>query len=131
VLGALDSSGVGDVYPMRVTCTPIASRGRAWRPYMNRHRQNFAWQYHNAGIWPFAGALWITALAEAGRKDAARIRLAALAGANSLDDWGFNEWLHGKTFRPGGMRGQSWNAATYLIAHRAVHHAAPLFRQDN
>jgi glycogen debranching enzyme len=98
---------------------------------MNRHRQNFAWQYHNGGIWPFAGALWITALAEAGRKDAAHIRLAALAGANSLNDWGFNEWLHGKTFRPGGMRGQSWNAATYLIAHHAVHQAVPLFRQDS
>jgi hypothetical protein len=128
VLGSLDTNGVGDVYPMRVVCSPIAARSRAWRPYMNRHRQNFAWQYHNGGIWPFAGALWITALSEAGRQEAAHIRLAALAGANSLADWGFYEWLHGKTFRPAGMRGQSWNAATYLIAHRAVHTPQPLFR---
>lgn len=128
VLSALDRSGVGDAYPMRVVCTPIAAGSRAWRPYMNRHRQNFAWQYHNGGIWPFAGALWITALAEAGRQSAAASRLAALAAANSLDDWGFNEWLHGKTLKPLGMRGQSWNAATYLIAHRAVNDPAPLFR---
>jgi hypothetical protein len=129
VLGSLEREGVGDVYPMRVVCKPIAAGSRAWRPYMNRHRQNFAWQYHNGGIWPFAGALWITALAEAGRQADASARLVALAGANALDDWGFNEWLHGRTFRPQGMRGQSWNAATYLIAHRAVHDPAPLFRK--
>ena len=129
VLGALDHEGVGDRYPMRVTCTPIAVGSRAWRPYMNRHRQNFAWQYHNGGIWPFAGALWITALAEAGKQAAAGARLVALAEANALGDWGFNEWLHGKTFKPMGMRGQSWNAASYLIAHRAVHDPAPLFRK--
>jgi len=128
VLGALDREGVGDMYPMRVICTPIAAGSRAWRPYMNRHRQNFAWQYHNGGIWPFAGALWITALAEAGRQAEASARLVALANANAIGDWGFNEWLHGKTFKPLGMRGQSWNAATYLIAHRAVHDPAPLFR---
>ena len=128
VLGALDRAGVGEAYPMRVVCTPIAAGSRAWRPYMNRHRQNFAWQYHNGGIWPFAGALWITALAEAGKHSAAASRLAALAEANALGDWGFHEWLNGRTFSPQGMRGQSWNAATYLIAHRAVNETVPLFR---
>jgi len=127
ILRALDRAGVGKAYPMRVVCAPIAAQSRAWRPYMNRHRQNFAWQYQNGGIWPYAGALWSTALAEAGERAAAGAGLAALARANSLGGWAFNEWLHGRTLEPRGMRGQSWNAATFLIAERAVKDPSPLF----
>ncbi len=131
ILRALDRSGVGEPYPMRVVCAPIATRSRAWRPYMDRHRQNFAWQYHNGGIWPFAGALWVAALAEAGQHVAAGARLADVARANAVGGWAFNEWLHGRNFKPGGMRGQSWNAAAFLIAHCAVENPAPLFQHSD
>ena len=128
ILRALDRAAVGEPYPMRVVCRPVARGSREWRPYMNRHRQNRAWEYHNGGIWPFAGALWTTALAEAGLREAARVRLAGLARANARDDWSFHEWLHGRSGRPGGMQGQSWNAATFLIAHHVVVGGKPVFR---
>jgi NOL1/NOP2/fmu family ribosome biogenesis protein len=46
--------------------------------------------------------------------------LARLARANELDDWRFTEWFHGRTIAPMGMPGQSWNAATFLLACRAL-----------
>lgn len=128
ILRALDREAVGDPYPMRVVCRPVARGSREWRPYMNRHRQNAAWEYHNGGIWPFAGALWITALAEAGRPRAARSGLVGLARANALRNWSFSEWLHGRSGRPGGMVGQSWNAAAFLVAHHVVAGGEPVFR---
>jgi hypothetical protein len=43
-----------------------------------------------------------------------------LAQVNALDDWRFTEWFHGRTLAPMGMAGQSWNAATFLLARRAL-----------
>jgi glycogen debranching enzyme len=120
VLRALRRAGVHRPYPVRAVCDPIASRSRMWRPYMSRHRQNFAWQYHNGGIWPFVGGFWVIALAQAGERAAARAELLRLAEANALGRWGFSEWLHGRSAAPSGMRGQSWNAAAYLVAWHAV-----------
>ena len=78
------------------------------------------WQYHNGGVWPFVGAFWVTALAACGRRDAAVEDLAKVARANRLGNWAFTEWLHGQTFAPSGMPGQSWNAAAFLIAQDAI-----------
>ena len=114
-------------WPVRVVCAPILEASVFWRPYMSRHRQNFAWQYHNGGIWPFVGGFWVVALAEHGERPRARRELAALARVNALDNWAFAEWLHGKTAVPAGMRGQSWNAAAFLMAHHAVRARSHLF----
>jgi len=126
-LAALLRARVQSPWPVRVVCTPILEASAFWRPYMSRHRQNFAWQYHNGGIWPFVGGFWVVALAEHGERPRARRELAALARLNALDDWAFAEWLHGKTAKPAGMRGQSWNAAAFLMAHHAVRARSRLF----
>jgi hypothetical protein len=126
-LGALDRARVGEPYPVRAVCRPIPPGSFLWRAYMSRHGQNLAWQYHNGGIWPFVGAFWVTALAEAGRGDAARAALGRLARANAAGGWAFREWFHGRTLAPRGMRGQSWNAAAFLMAHRAVVDRVRLF----
>ena len=126
-LRALERRGVNDPYPVRVVCDPIEERSFLWRPYMSRHRQNFAWQYHNGGVWPFVGGFWVAALAESGLHEPARRDLVRLARANALDDWAFHEWLHGRTLAPSGMRGQSWNAAAFLIACHVVAARGPLF----
>ena len=126
-LAALTRAGVAEPWPVRVVVEPILEESVFWRPYMSRHRQNFAWQYHNGGIWPFVGGFWVTALAERGERERAARELARLAAVNALDDWGFVEWRHGQTAAAGGMRGQSWNAAAYLMAHHALHGRAPLF----
>jgi glycogen debranching enzyme len=119
-LDALLSSGVHEPYPVRAVVQPIRKQSALWRPYMARHRQNSAWQYHNGGVWPMVGGFWVAALARCGRKRQARAELVKLARACALDDWAFAEWLHGRTAAPRGMRGQSWNAAGFLIAEHAV-----------
>jgi glycogen debranching enzyme len=119
-LHALVRAEVDVPYPVRVVCDPIESTSMLWRPYMSRHRQNFAWQYHNGGIWPFVGGFYVVALVRAGMRGAAERALQALARANRIGDWGFFEWLNGRTHEPGGMRGQSWNAAAFLLARHAL-----------
>ncbi|MGH8699276.1 MAG: glycoside hydrolase 100 family protein, partial [Burkholderiales bacterium] len=126
-LHALERARVNEPYPLRVVCDPIAEDSFLWRPYMSRHRQNFAWQYHNGGVWPFVGGFWVAALAAAGRRGDAQRELVKLARANALDGWAFNEWLHGRTLAPSGMRGQSWNAAAFLIAQHELSARTPLF----
>ncbi len=120
ILDTLSAEQVHEPYPVRVVCEPILREHFLWRPYMSRHEQNFAWQYHNGGIWPMVGGFWICALVQQGRLEAARTGLARLARACALNDWEFNEWLHGETLQPSGMPLQSWNAAAFLFADAAV-----------
>lgn len=127
-LDALTEAHVNDPYPIRVVTHPIKRNSSLWRPYMARHRQNFVWQYHNGGIWPMVGGFWIAALANSGRVEQARAELVKLARVCALRNWAFAEWLHGKTLAPRGMRGQSWNAAAFLIAEHAVSTRSSPFR---
>jgi glycogen debranching enzyme len=119
-MNALLRARVSVAYPIQVVVRPIRRQSALWRPYMARHRQNAAWQYHNGGIWPMAGAFWIAALVATGRREAAQRELVKLAEACSLRDWSFSEWLHGRTHAPRGMSQQSWNAAGFLYAQSCV-----------
>jgi hypothetical protein len=120
ILRTLKREAVSDPVPVRVTCVPIRRRDPLWRLYMIRHRQNLEFQYQNGGCWPYVGAFWVMALAARGDYRLARQELGRLAAANRRNNWQFNEWFHGKTGAPRGMPGQSWNAATFLLAHRAL-----------
>jgi glycogen debranching enzyme len=126
-LDALTMAHVNDPYPVRAVTRPIKENSSLWRPYMARHRQNHVWQYHNGGIWPMVGGFWISALVTAGRLEQAKAELVKLARVCALRNWGFTEWLHGKTFAPRGMPGQSWNAAAFLMAEHAVAVGASVF----
>ena len=119
-LDALQRAKVSRLYPVRVVTHPIRRRSALWRPYMARHRQNEVWQYHNGGIWPMVGGFWVIALAAAGRLPQARLELENLARACAVRNWAFTEWLHGTKAVPRGMPGQSWNAAAFLMAERAI-----------
>ncbi|MFN3886262.1 MAG: glycoside hydrolase, partial [Aquabacterium sp.] len=66
------------------------------------------------------GGFFILALLSLGRKDTARDELVKLACVNRLEGWRFTEWFHGRTLAPGGMAGQSWNAAAFLMARKAL-----------
>jgi len=114
------AAGAGRPWPIRVVLHPLARDHELWRPYMARHRQNQVHQYHNGGLWPFVGGFWVLALARLGLREQAAQALCALARANAAHDWRFTEWFHGRTLQPRGMAGQSWNAATFLLAHRAL-----------
>jgi glycogen debranching enzyme len=119
-LDALTRARASEPYPIRAVTRPIKRASILWRPYMARHRQNLVWQYHNGGVWPMVGGFWIAALVACGRRQQAATELVKLARACAVKNWAFTEWLHGKTHAPRGMPGQSWNAAAYLMAERAV-----------
>ena len=120
VVKTLQAAEVANPYPVRAVTTPIDADHELWRAYMGRHQQNHPHQYHNGGIWPFIGGFWALALAELGKQGLAEQEVAKLAHVNSLDDWRFTEWFHGQTLKPMGMAGQSWNAAAYLMAQKAL-----------
>lgn len=120
IVKAIAAAGAADPYPVRVVLHPLSRQHELWRPYMARHQQNQVHQYHNGGIWPFVGGYWVMALARLGLRAQARAELVKLARVNALNGWRFTEWFHGRTLAPMGMPGQSWNAAAWLLARRAV-----------
>jgi glycogen debranching enzyme len=107
-------------YPVRVVSSPVERDSPLWRTYMGRYQQNFPYKYHNGGIWPFVGAFWVILLSQLGRKKLASEELYRLAESNRINNWEFNEWFHGKTGKPMGMAGQSWNAAMFILAYRSL-----------
>ena len=120
IVNTIEGARASDPYPVRVVLHPLSPQHDLWRAYMGRHRQNLVHQYHNGGIWPFVGGFWAMALARLGLEAEGWAELAKLARANELDGWRFTEWFHGRTLAPMGMAGQSWNAATFLLARRAL-----------
>ncbi len=120
IVETLTTANASVPYPVRVVLHPLTPQHPLWRLYMGRHQQNLVHQYHNGGIWPFVGGFWVMMLARLGLHQPAWSELARLAWVNALDDWRFTEWFHGRTLAPRGMAGQSWNAATFLLARRAL-----------
>ncbi|MDH7479136.1 MAG: TatD family hydrolase, partial [Syntrophomonadaceae bacterium] len=47
--------------------------------YMQRHRQNLPYQYHNGGVWPFVGGFWVLLQSRLRMERAARRDLERLA----------------------------------------------------
>lgn len=107
--------------------SPIEKDSFLWRTYMGRHRQNLPHQYHNGGIWPFVGGFWVMLLKKLGLEGEAWTVLERLAAVNREGGWQFNEWFHGRSGVPMGMPGQSWNAATYLVAYEMLGDRVRLF----
>jgi len=114
-------------HPIRVVGFPIGQETALWRLYMQRHRQNLSWQYHNGGIWPFVGGFWVMLLATLGKEKDAWRELERLALVNQVNGWEFNEWFQGRTGEPMGMPRQSWNAALYILAYRTLNERVRFF----
>ncbi len=112
-------SGTNLPYPVKAMYPPIYPGEQDFKEYMTKGRQNYPWQYHNGGIWPFIGGFWVMWLAQSD-KELAQKELIRLAEANKLFGWEFNEYLHGQHGTPMGVANQSWNMAMYLAAHTAV-----------
>jgi len=109
-------AGVNLPYPIKAMYPPIYPGEPDWRLYMAKGRQNYPWQYHNGGIWPYIGGFWVWWLSKYDKKIAAS-ELEKLASANAVHDWEFNEYLHGQHGTPMGVPYQSWNMAMYIKAH--------------
>jgi glycogen debranching enzyme len=104
--------------PMRSLTPAVRPGDPDWRDYYGS--LNTPNHYHNGGIWPFIGGFYVAALVASGRHAAARLALDDLAKLNLRGD--FNEWHHGETGAPMGVKYQAWSAGMYLFALECVRH---------
>jgi hypothetical protein len=124
ILDYVAEAGVDKPWPVKATWPVVGTAEREWREYYRVRNLNQPYQYHNGGCWPFLGGFYVAALVRAGRHDRAGEVLERLAEMNragrSGEDWDFNEWFHGVSGMPMGLRHQSWSAGLFVYAHDAV-----------
>ena len=122
ILDYVEQAGLHRPYPVRVLYPPIRPGEADWREYYKIYNLNLPDQYHNGGIWPWVGGLYVATLAVAGRRERAREELVMLAEAlrQGREEWECNEWLHGLAGRPMGAKYQAWSAGMFLYARHAV-----------
>ncbi|MBI2263637.1 MAG: HAD-IIB family hydrolase [Armatimonadetes bacterium] len=112
-------AGVNDPFPAVNLYPPVQSGDPDWKSYYVVNLLNLPYHYHNGGIWPFIGGMWVQFIQRLGLRELANQELARLAELNRAGvthEWEFNEWAHGRTGRPMGKCFQAWSAATYLRA---------------
>lgn len=112
-------AGVNEPYPVANIYPAVQAGAPDWKPYYTVNLLNLPDHYHNGGIWPFIGGLWVRFVHRLGLHDVAArelVRLAQLNRQGKGRDWEFNEWSHGRTGRPMGKAFQSWSAASFIRA---------------
>ena len=117
-VGVNESGPVKNVYP------PIHAGDPEWKDYFTVNLLNLPNHYHNGGIWPFIGGLWVRYIHKLEFGDIARrelVKLARLCSQGISNEWEFNEWHHGITGRPMGKAYQTWSAASFIRACRDLH----------
>ncbi len=122
ILNYIIDNGANKKFPVKVLFPEIKRNDIDYRDYLEEEPSlNKPGSYHNGGIWPFVGAFWVLALEKGGFGDMAKKELLRLAEINKKNNWEFNEWFNSKNYKPGGMIGQSWNAAMYILAYNIVY----------
>ncbi len=112
-------SGINLPYPVKVLYPPIYPGEQDFTEYMRKRGQNFPYQYHNGGVWPYVGAFWVMLLSKVD-KQLAEDQLYEVAESNKINDWEFNEYLHGLHGTPMGVPNQSWNMSCFIAAYLSV-----------
>lgn len=116
--------GVNDPGPVRNLYPPVQAGDPEWRDYFTVNLLNLPNHYHNGGIWPFIGGLWVRYVHRLGMTNLARremVKLAQLCSHGVSQEWEFNEWHHGVTGRPMGKAFQAWSAASFIQAAHDLH----------
>jgi sucrose-6F-phosphate phosphohydrolase len=111
--------GVNEPFPVRNLYPSVITGDPEWRPYFTVNLLNLPGHYHNGGIWPHIGGMWVRFIHRLGMRELAcreLVRLAELNRRGVRSEWEFNEWAHAETGRPMGKRFQAWAAASYLRA---------------
>lgn len=111
--------GVNEPYPVANLYPPVQAGDPDWRPYYIVNLLNLPGHYHNGGIWPFIGGMWVRFIHRLGLYEVACHELLKLAQLNRLgknQQWEFNEWVHSRTGRPMGKCFQAWSASSYIQA---------------
>jgi len=111
--------GVNQPWPVANLYPVVQAGDPDWRAYYTVNLLNLPHHYHNGGIWPFIGGMWVRFIHRLGFHEVACRELVRLAQLNQLGrdhEWEFNEWAHGTTGRPMGKAFQAWSAASFLRA---------------
>jgi len=111
--------GVNQPWPVANLYPVVQAGDPDWRAYYTVNLLNLPHHYHNGGVWPFIGGLWVRFIHRLGFHEVACRELVRLAECNQLgrdQAWEFNEWAHGQTGRPMGKAFQAWSAASFLRA---------------
>ncbi len=115
--------GVNEPHPVANLYPVVQAGDPDWKAYYTVNLLNLPDHYHNGGLWPLVGGMWVRFIHRLGFHDVACRELVRLAKLNQLgrdQEWEFNEWAHGKTGRPMGKAFQAWSAATFIRACQEV-----------
>ena len=87
--------------------------------------KNEPYEYHNGGLWPMVTGFYAAGLALRGKTESAEAYCRGIHRANDPnraenEGEGFPEFLHGKTFSPGGTRSMAWSAAAAIISEQSI-----------
>ena len=116
--------GANNPYPVCNLYPPVQAGDPEWKAYYTVNLLNLPGHYHNGGIWPHIGGMWVRYIHRLGRRELAcqeLVRLAHLNRQGVSAEWEFNEWHHGVTGRPMGKSYQAWSAASFIRACHALH----------
>lgn len=111
--------GVNQPWPVANLYPVVQAGDPDWRAYYTVNLLNLPHHYHNGGVWPLVGGMWVRFIHRLGFHEVATRELLRLAALNQLGrdhEWEFNEWAHGQTGRPMGKAYQAWSAASFLRA---------------
>jgi sucrose-6-phosphatase len=126
-------AGVNDPFPVVNLYPPVQSGDPDWKTYYTVNLLNLPGHYHNGGIWPLVGGMWVRFLFRLGLRDVAcreLLKLAELCKAGTRTEWEFNEWAHARTGRPMGKRFQAWSAASFLRACHELQVGSDFLRDE-
>lgn len=115
--------GVNSPWPVANLYPVVQAGDPDWRAYYTVNLLNLPHHYHNGGLWPFVGGMWVRFIHRLGFHEIACRELVKLAKLNQLGlqhEWEFNEWAHGQTGRPMGKAFQAWSAASFIKACHEV-----------
>ena len=71
--------GVNEPWPVKNLYPPVQAGDPEWRDYFTVNLLNLPNHYHNGGIWPFIGGLWVRYIHKLGMTGLARRELVKLA----------------------------------------------------
>ena len=99
---------------------PVIDEGHPDWPALERYHlhgfRNRPHEYHNGGIWPIWLGWLALALARHGRlADLERLRTVFASRLGAIEQYGFEEFLHGVTGKPGGTAQMAYSATGVLL----------------
>lgn len=115
--------GVNNPWPVANLYPVVQSGDPDWRAYYTVNLLNLPHHYHNGGVWPFIGGMWVRMIHRLGLHEVAARELVKLAKLNQRGrekEWEFNEWAHGATGLPMGKAYQAWSAASFIRACQEI-----------